>query len=137
MVDPRALLLSGGSSCTGASGLIADLQSLRSGPGSGLLLDPVSVYFYGYKLSWGEIIIWIYLAGFILAIAKWLEVEFLADISWWWVLSPLFLAVLWFEVLERMLGMDKRSELKDSDVEKAKRERINKQLGRDAKGRRL
>jgi small Trp-rich protein len=81
--------------------------------------------------------IWIYLAGFILAIAKWLEVEFLADISWWWVLSPLFLAVLWFEVLERMLGMDKRSELKDSDVEKAKRERINKQLGRDAKGRRL
>ncbi|MFN7536585.1 MAG: TIGR04438 family Trp-rich protein [Burkholderiales bacterium] len=81
--------------------------------------------------------IWIYLAGFILAIAKWLEVEFLADISWWWVLSPLFLAVLWFEVLERMLGMDKRSELKDSDVETAKRERINKQLGRDAKGRRL
>lgn len=81
--------------------------------------------------------IWIYLAGFILAIAKWLEVEFLAVISWWWVLSPLFLAVLWFEVLERMLGMDKRSELKDSDVEKAKRERINKQLGRDAKGRRL
>lgn len=80
--------------------------------------------------------IWIYLAGFILAIAKWMEVEFLADISWWWVLSPLFLAVLWFEVLERMLGMDKRSELKDSDVEKAKRERINKQLGRDAKGRR-
>jgi small Trp-rich protein len=80
--------------------------------------------------------IWIYLAGFILAIAKWLEVEFFADISWWWVLSPLFLAVLWFEVLERMLGMDKRSELKDSDVEKAKRERINKQLGRDAKGRR-
>jgi small Trp-rich protein len=81
--------------------------------------------------------IWIYLAGFILAIAKWMEVEFLADISWWWVLSPLFLAVFWFEVLERMLGMDKRSELKDSDVEKAKRERINKQLGRDAKGRRL
>lgn len=80
--------------------------------------------------------IWIYLAGFILAIAKWLEVEFLADISWWWVLSPLFLAVLWFEVLERMLGMDKRSELTDSEIEKAKRERINKQLGRDAKGRR-
>lgn len=79
----------------------------------------------------------IYLAGFILAIAKWLEVEFLADISWWWVLSPLFLAVLWFEVLERMLGMDKRSELTDSEIEKAKRERINKQLGRDAKGRRL
>jgi small Trp-rich protein len=80
--------------------------------------------------------IWIYLAGFILAIAKWMEVEFLAAISWWWVLSPLLLAILWFEVLERMLGMDKRSELKDSDVEKAKRERINKQLGRDAKGRR-
>jgi hypothetical protein len=32
-----------------------------------------------------------------------------------------------------MLGMDKRSELKDSDVEKAKRERINKQLGRNVK----
>lgn len=81
--------------------------------------------------------IWIYLAGFILAIAKWMEVEFLADISWWWVLSPLLLAILWFEVLERMLGMDKLSKLKDSDAEKAKRERINKQLGRDAKGRRL
>jgi small Trp-rich protein len=66
-----------------------------------------------------------------------LEVEILADISWWWVFSPLFLAVLWFEVLERMLGMDKRSELTDSEIEKAKRERINKQLGRAAKGRRL
>jgi small Trp-rich protein len=80
--------------------------------------------------------IWIYLACFILAIAKWMEVEFLANISWWWLLGPLFLVVLWFEVFERMLGMDKRSEPTDSDVEKAKRERINKQLGRDAKGRR-
>ena len=80
--------------------------------------------------------IWIYLAAFILAIAKWMDAELLAGVSWWWLLGPLFLVILWFEVFERMMGMDKRSELSDSDVEKAKRERINKQLGRDAKGRR-
>ncbi len=80
--------------------------------------------------------IWIYLACFILALAKWMEVEFLSNISWWWLLGPLFLVVLWFEVFERMLGMDKVRDVRDSEVEKAKRERINKQLGRDAKGRR-
>lgn len=80
--------------------------------------------------------IWIYLACFILAIAKWMGAEFLAPISWWWLLGPLFLVILWFEVFERMLGKDKLREARDSEAEKAKRERINKQLGRDAKGRR-
>ncbi len=73
--------------------------------------------------------IWIYGLFFVLAVAKWLEVTFLTDVSWWWIWLPLIVTVLWFEIFERMVGMDKQRQLRDNEAEQAKRERINKQLG--------
>lgn len=73
--------------------------------------------------------IWIYGLFFVLATAKWLEVAFLSNVSWWWILLPLFAVVLWFEVFERMVGMDKQRQIRDSAAESAKRKRINEQLG--------
>ena len=64
-----------------------------------------------------------------MAVAKWLEVTFLTDVSWWWIWVPLIVTVLWFEIFERMFGMDKQRQLRDNAAETAKRERINKQLG--------
>jgi small Trp-rich protein len=80
--------------------------------------------------------IWIYLVCFVLALTKWMGAGFLAHVSWWWLLGPLLLIILWFEFLERMLGMDKRSKPSDSEIDQAKRERINKQLGRGTKDHR-
>lgn len=47
-------------------------------------------------------------AGVLLVVLKLLEVGPVADLAWWWVLSPLLLAFVWFELLEKPLGFDKR-----------------------------
>lgn len=76
-------------------------------------------------LSWGcaesalMILVWI---GVALLIARWFELGPLAELSWWWILSPLLVAFVWFEIVEPWLGFDKR---KRNDVsEKERRERI-------------
>ena len=38
--------------------------------------------------------------GVILMLMKYLEVGFAVNLSWWWVLSPLVIALAWFEGLE-------------------------------------
>lgn len=70
-------------------------------------------------------LVWI---GVVLLLAKWLELGPLADISWWWILSPLALAFVWFEVLEPLLGMDKRKANQDAD--RVRRERVAAQFSR-------
>ena len=47
-------------------------------------------------------------AGVLLLVLKLLEVGPVAELSWWWTLSPLVLAFVWFEFLEKPLGFDKR-----------------------------
>ena len=74
--------------------------------------------------------IWIYGVFFLLAILKWNEVSWLVNISWWWILGPIIAVVVWFEVLERLFGFDVKRKLDDADFERAKRERIRKQLER-------
>ena len=74
--------------------------------------------------------IWLYGAFFAAAIAKWAEVGFLQGLSWAWILVPLLLLILWFEVFERMLGFDRRRSLEDAQYETARKERIEKQLKR-------
>jgi len=72
--------------------------------------------------------IWLYGLFFAAAVAKWADVQFLQNIGWAWILVPLALLVLWFEVFERLLGFDRRRTLEDAQFEKAKKERIRKQL---------
>lgn len=72
--------------------------------------------------------IWLYGLFLVAALAKWADAEFLQNIGWAWILVPLVLLLLWFELFERLLGFDRRRKLEDAQFEKAKRERIRKQL---------
>ncbi|MBY0573992.1 MAG: TIGR04438 family Trp-rich protein [Undibacterium sp.] len=44
----------------------------------------------------------------LLCILKYFEVSFMSDISWWWISGLALLVFIWFEFIERMLGLDKR-----------------------------
>lgn len=56
------------------------------------------------------------------------EVPPLAGWSWWWILSPLVLAFLWFEVFERLLRLDRKVD-QEADHEKRRRERTRAGFG--------
>lgn len=51
-------------------------------------------------------LLWI---GAVLVALKWMDVDPIASWSWWWVVSPFVLAVIWWEWLERLLGLDRRA----------------------------
>jgi len=60
----------------------------------------------------------------LLAILRYLEIGPFAGISWWWIAGLFSIAFLWFEYIEKMLGLDKRKA--HEQLEKARRERVNK-----------
>ncbi|WP_076592196.1 TIGR04438 family Trp-rich protein [Herminiimonas arsenitoxidans] len=60
----------------------------------------------------------------LLTVLKYFEVGPLADISWWWIVGLIAVAFIWFEFIERMLGLDKRKA--HEQLEKARKERIKK-----------
>jgi small Trp-rich protein len=39
---------------------------------------------------------------------KFFEVWKFADLSWWWIVGVMAIAFVWFEIVEPMLGLDKR-----------------------------
>ena len=61
--------------------------------------------------------------GTALVVLKWLEVEPVGSLSWWWVLAPLAVAFAWFEGLEKLFGRDRR-QVEMADFEKQARERL-------------
>lgn len=53
---------------------------------------------------------------------RFFEVWRFADLSWWYIVGLMVLAFIWFEFIEKMLGLDKK---KQHDVhEKRRKERI-------------
>ena len=68
-------------------------------------------------------LVWI---GAVLVALKWLDVRFIADLSWWWILAPLAVAFVYFEVLEPMFGWDKKKANEENDRFRANR--LKKQL---------
>jgi small Trp-rich protein len=72
---------------------------------------------------------WLLLVGLLLLVSKLLDFGPLAELSWWWVLLPFLLALIWWEVFERRLGLDKKKAF--DELEKAKQERIARALERD------
>ncbi len=40
---------------------------------------------------------------------RYFEVGPFATMSWWWVVGLAVIAFIWFEFIERMLGLDKRA----------------------------
>jgi small Trp-rich protein len=71
---------------------------------------------------------WFLGIGVVLLLMKFLEFGPVATWSWWIVLLPFGLALLWFEVIEPFFGLDKKKA--HNDLEKVKQERIRKGLER-------
>jgi small Trp-rich protein len=41
---------------------------------------------------------------------RYFEVWKFAILSWWWIVALMVFAFIWFEFIEKMLGLDKRKE---------------------------
>ena len=76
-------------------------------------------------------LIWIGVALLVLRLAG---VGPFAHLPWWWVALPFALAFVWFEFVERALGLDRKRGF--DEVEKVKRRRIRHALGGRAGERR-
>jgi small Trp-rich protein len=72
--------------------------------------------------------VWI---GVLAVILKYLEVGPFGAISWLWILTPLAIAFVWFEVLEPMLGKDKREDT--GAMEKERKARVAAGFAKDAR----
>jgi small Trp-rich protein len=77
---------------------------------------------------------WFLGVGVLLLLMKWFEIGPVANWSWLWVIAPFILAMVWFEVIEPMLGLDKKK--MHDNVEKNKQERVRKALERGTPPRR-
>ena len=77
---------------------------------------------------------WFIVVGVLLVLMKWFEVGPVGQWSWWIVLIPFALALLWFEVVEPFFGLDKRKA--HDDLDKIKEERNKKTLARRSNIRR-
>lgn len=66
----------------------------------------------------------IIIAIILLSILRYLEVGPFADLSWWWIGGLFLIAFIWFEFIERMLGLDKRKA--HEQLEKAREERVKR-----------
>lgn len=60
----------------------------------------------------------------LLSALRYFEVGPFADLSWWWIGGLFLIAFIWFEFIERMLGLDKRKA--HEQLEKARQERVKK-----------
>ncbi|HEY0586476.1 MAG TPA: TIGR04438 family Trp-rich protein [Pseudoduganella sp.] len=41
---------------------------------------------------------------------RYFEVWRFAELSWWWIVGLMVVAFIWFEFIEKMLGLDKKKE---------------------------
>lgn len=59
-----------------------------------------------------------------LSLLRFFEIGPVAELSWWWIVGLVGVAFVWFEFIEKMLGLDRRKA--DEQMEKARKERIEK-----------
>ena len=69
---------------------------------------------------------WLVWIGVAMIILKVLEISVFSELSWWWIVLPFGVGLLWFELVEKRLGMDKKKAF--DEIDKAKKERIKKRL---------
>jgi small Trp-rich protein len=65
----------------------------------------------------------------ILTALRYFEVGPFASLSWWWIIGLMVVAFIWFEWIERMLGLDKGKS--HDKLEKAREERVKKAFRKD------
>jgi len=64
---------------------------------------------------------WLLWLGVALIVLKLLEISVFATLSWWWIALVFGLAMIWFEVFERRLGLDKKKAFDEMEAHKKKR----------------
>ena len=69
---------------------------------------------------------WLIWVGVAMTVLKVLEISVFSELSWWWVALPFGVGLLWFEFVEKRLGMDKKKAF--DEIDKAKKERIKKRM---------
>jgi small Trp-rich protein len=57
-----------------------------------------------------------------LSALRYFEVGPFAQLSWWWIIGLMVVAFIWFEFIERILGLDKRKA--HEQLEKARTDRV-------------
>jgi small Trp-rich protein len=57
-----------------------------------------------------------------LVVLRFLEVWKFAQLSWGWIIALMVFAFVWFEFIEKMLGLDKKKQHQDED--KRRKERV-------------
>jgi len=58
----------------------------------------------------------------LLVVLRFFEVWKFAALSWWWIVGLMALAFIWFEFIEKMLGLDKKKA--HAVDEKRRKERV-------------
>ena len=66
--------------------------------------------------------VWILLVGVIAAGLKFAEIDPLTKLSWWWIAIPFALVIFIWEVLTPLLGLDKKKEHAEAELQKKKRQ---------------
>jgi small Trp-rich protein len=59
-----------------------------------------------------------------LLLLRFFEVGPFATLSWWWIVAVMVFAFIWFEFIEKALGLDKRKA--HDELEKARKDRVKK-----------
>jgi small Trp-rich protein len=69
---------------------------------------------------------WLLWVGVVLLLLKLAGLGPFGEMSWWWVVLPLVLSFVWFELFEKRLGLDKKKAF--DELDRAKQERIKKAM---------
>ena len=69
---------------------------------------------------------WLVWPALALLLLRYFQVGWFATVSWWWVAAPFVAAFVWFEFIERYLGLEKRKAMDEMDA--AKKARIKRAL---------
>jgi len=69
---------------------------------------------------------WLVWIGLALLLLRYFEIGSFATMSWWWVTLPFVGAFIWFEFIERSLGLEKKKAMDEMDA--AKKARIKRAL---------
>lgn len=64
---------------------------------------------------------------------RYFEVWKFAGLSWWWIVGLMALAFVWFEYIEKMLGLDKKKE--HNEDEKRRQARVKQAFDQQNKKR--
>jgi small Trp-rich protein len=64
----------------------------------------------------------------VLVVLRYFEVWRFAELSWWWIVGLMVVGFIWFEFIEKMLGLDKR---KAHDLDgKRRKERVKQSFNK-------